>query len=237
MTLELTWNYSVHKVNDKDREEALTLELLAAVDGGDSLTQRHLAQRLGVALGLANLYVKRCVRKGLIKIKLAPANRYFYYLTRKGFAEKSRLTAKYLSHSFEFYRQAALSCVEVFQTCAANGRTRVLLCGVSELAEIASLRAREHGITLLGTYDPRHAEMRFLDLPVWQRVEDLPPCDFYVVTQLDGITEFVEALGNAVPRERILTPALLKVAPPSASLEIRAHRVTVRGHGARDAEG
>ena len=123
----------------------------------------------------------------------------------------------------------------MFQTCAAEGRTRILLCGVSELAEIASLRAREHGITLLGTYDPRHAETRFLDLPVWQRVEDLPPCDFYVVTQLDGITEFVEALGQALPRARILTPALLKVAPPSASLGIPAHRVTMRGHGAGDA--
>ena len=152
----------------------MTLELLAAVDGGDSLTQRHLAQRLGVALGLANLCVKRCVRKGLIKSKLAPPNRYFYFLTRKGFAEKGRLTAKYLSHSFEFYRQAALACGEVFQTCAANGRTRVLLCGASELAEIASLRAREHGITLLGIYDPRHAQTRFLDLPCGNGLKTFP---------------------------------------------------------------
>ena len=60
------------------------------------MTQRHLADRLGVALGLANSYLRRCARKGLIKITQAPDNRYLYYLTPQGFTEKTRLTARYL---------------------------------------------------------------------------------------------------------------------------------------------
>ena len=44
---------------------------------------------MGVALGLANSYLKRCIRKGFIKITEAPANRYLYYLTPQGFAEKA----------------------------------------------------------------------------------------------------------------------------------------------------
>ena len=91
-----------------DREQALTLELLAAIESRSDVTQRHLAARLDVALGLANSYLRRCVRKGLVKITQAPANRYLYYLTPQGFAEKSRLTAHYLSVSFDFYRHAEM---------------------------------------------------------------------------------------------------------------------------------
>ncbi|MEK7815199.1 MAG: winged helix-turn-helix transcriptional regulator, partial [Pseudomonadota bacterium] len=88
-----------------DREEQLVLELLDAVGRKNDVSQRHLALHMGVALGLANSYLKRCIRKGFIKISEAPANRYLYYLTPTGFSEKSRLTAKYLASSFHFYRQ------------------------------------------------------------------------------------------------------------------------------------
>ncbi|NIQ08836.1 MAG: winged helix-turn-helix transcriptional regulator, partial [Gammaproteobacteria bacterium] len=84
-------------MNNNDKKESLTLEILQAIEQNNDVTQRHLASHLGVALGLANSYLKRCVRKGLVKIQHVPANRYLYYLTPKGFAEKSRLTAKYLS--------------------------------------------------------------------------------------------------------------------------------------------
>ena len=87
---------------ERDREEVLTLEILDVIQKQSDVSQRHLAQHLGVALGLANSYLKRCVRKGLIKITEAPANRYLYYLTPMGFAEKSRLTARYLNYSFSF---------------------------------------------------------------------------------------------------------------------------------------
>jgi len=42
--------------------QARDLEILTAVDEGGVLTQRALAQRLGVALGLTNLYLKRLSR-------------------------------------------------------------------------------------------------------------------------------------------------------------------------------
>ena len=74
--------------NLSEKEQQLTLELLQAIDSKDDISQRHLAQEMGVALGLANSYLKRCVKKGWIKMTTAPANRYLYYLTPMGFAEK-----------------------------------------------------------------------------------------------------------------------------------------------------
>ena len=88
--------------------------MLNAVEENAVLTQRSLARGLGIALGLANAYLKRCVTKGYIKVTQAPANRYAYYLTPKGFAEKSRLTTQYLTNSFDFFRLARNQCDALF---------------------------------------------------------------------------------------------------------------------------
>ena len=106
---------------ERNREDALTLEILDVIDRQKDISQRQLASHLGVALGLANSYLKFCVRKGLIKVSQAPANRYLYCLTPSGFAEKSRLTAQYLSYSLSFYRKAGESCQRVFDQCERNG--------------------------------------------------------------------------------------------------------------------
>jgi len=122
----------------------ITLGLLTAVEANSQLTQRSAAKELGVALGLVNAYLKRCIRKGLIKVKQAPANRYAYYVTPKGFAEKSRLTVEYLSVSLAFFRSARSQCSDLFAECVARGHTRIALAGVGELAEIATLCAGGH---------------------------------------------------------------------------------------------
>ena len=74
------------------------LGLLELVERDGAQSQRKLASDLGIALGLVNAYLKRCVKKGLLKIGQAPPRRYAYYLTPHGFAEKSRLTVEYLSY-------------------------------------------------------------------------------------------------------------------------------------------
>src|SRR6185436_12381702 len=121
------------------------LGLLDAVEQDGAQSQRLLASELGIALGLVNAYLKRCIKKGLIKVRSAPARRYAYYLTPQGFAEKSRLTVDYLSYSFGFFRQAKTDCSDLLKTAAARGVGKILLVGQTDLAEIASLCAMEHG--------------------------------------------------------------------------------------------
>jgi len=196
-------------MNTKEKEDSLTLEILETIEGKSDVTQRHLAQRMGVALGLANSYLKRCVRKGLVKIQQAPANRYLYYLTPKGFAEKSRLTAEYLSSSFEFYRKASESCVQAFDLCKDNGWSRILLCGVSELAEIASLRAQDHGIVIVGTYDPDSERKQFLDRPVWSSLDEASDCDAFMLTSLNDLDGQYKDVASKVGQEKVLVPNIL----------------------------
>ncbi len=90
------------------QETEIMLEVLSAVERNSKITQRSLSRELGIALGLANAYLKRCARKGLIKVQQAPLNRYAYYLTPEGFTEKSRLTAEYLAVSSDDARSPGL---------------------------------------------------------------------------------------------------------------------------------
>src|ERR1039457_5137041 len=114
----------------------IMLGLLDAVEQDHAQSQRLLASELGIALGLVNAYLKRCVKKGLVKVRQAPARRYAYYLTPHGFAEKSRLTIEYLSYSFGFFRQAKTDCSELFRIAKARGVSNVVLFGQSALAAI-----------------------------------------------------------------------------------------------------
>jgi len=198
-------------MNTKEREDSLTLGILETIDQQDNVTQRHLADRLGVALGLANAYLKRCVRKGLVKIHQVPANRYLYYLTPKGFAEKSRLTAQYLSASFDFYRRAGDSLKQIYQECEKQHIRRILFCGVSELAEIASIRAHEHNITIVGTWDPDSAKKSFLHRPVWRALNEADQFDACLITSLDRAQEYYDQLVAAVDREKIQVPSILGI--------------------------
>src|SRR6201984_742611 len=99
----------------------IVLGLLSSVENDGEKSQRRIAAELGIALGLVNAYLKRCVKKGLVKVHDAPAHRYAYYLTPRGFAEKSRLTVEYLSDSFSFFRQAKADCTNVLNTAKASG--------------------------------------------------------------------------------------------------------------------
>lgn len=185
-----------------DPEESLTLEILDTVQRNEQLSQRHLSRQLGVALGLANSYLKRCVRKGWVKVQQAPANRYLYYLTPMGFAEKSRLTAEYLSTSLGFYREAGDSCSRLLDQCVANHWQRILLCGVSDLAEIATLRAMERNITIVGFYDPASSRQQFLGKPVWRELQETDPHEARILTEI------------AKPQQRMLEITSVGTLPP-----------------------
>ena len=58
---------SRHAENNLDNESEIVLDLLNVVHENSNLTQRSMASELGIALGMANTYLKRCVRKVILR--------------------------------------------------------------------------------------------------------------------------------------------------------------------------
>lgn len=191
---------------------AITLGVLTAVEADSSVSQRALARRLGIALGLANAYLRRCVRKGYIKVRQVPTNRYAYYITPKGFAEKSRLTVEYLSSSLSFFRIARRQCTRCLEDCLAGGHRRVALVGAGDLADIAALCAREVGITLVAVVDAEGG--RVPDLPTVASAAAAAAAEAFLVTDVRAPQATYEGLMATVGDRPIVVPPLLNVSPP-----------------------
>jgi DNA-binding MarR family transcriptional regulator len=142
------------------------LLLLTEVERDGGVTQRSLAAKLGVALGLANLYLKRLVQNGYISITSIPSHRVRYLLTPQGTAEKSRLTSLHMEYALSHYREMRARLRETLSRMAQRGVKRVVIYGTSELAEMVYLSLREVQMTLVGFVDDGRQEP-FLSYPVW----------------------------------------------------------------------
>jgi DNA-binding MarR family transcriptional regulator len=201
-------------LDTEHENDRIVLGLLSSVESDGVRSQRHIAAELGVALGLVNAYLRRCVKKGLVKVQDAPARRYAYYLTPQGFAEKSRLTVQYLSDSFSFFRKAKADCTRVFEEAAARGFKRLVLAGKSDLAEIAILCAVEVGATVVAVVDVGSEGVRFVGAEVVDSYADVTGgFDAVIVTDVASAQASYELAVAAVGRDRVLVPTLLGLRP------------------------
>ena len=97
--------------------------------------------------------MKNLVSKGYVTIKTIPAKRYSYYLTPKGFTEKTRLTYQLLQDYTNIYREARRDFQTLFHDLYMSGARKVVFAGVDEVAEIAYLSLQEVDIELAGAFD------------------------------------------------------------------------------------
>ena len=172
------------------------LQLLNEVEQDSHVTQRSLATKLGVALGLTNLYLKRLARKGYIKITTIPSNRITYLLTPRGMAEKSRLTYAYMQYSLSYYRDMRRRLKQVLAELSQAGAKRI----------VAYLTLREMDLTLVGFVDGGQGQT-FLSYPLWP-VEALSNWNYDSVLIADLTdTKKIHArlLRAGVPKDKIVS--------------------------------
>jgi len=202
-----------------ERHTQRDLEILTAIGEGRPLTQRDMAQRLGVALGLTNLYLKRLVRKGLIKIiefprKPGTSQRLRYVLTPTGLAEKTRLSYAYMVHSLDLYRRARQTLRESLSRLLDLGLKRIALYGTGEAAELAYLTLREIGLEPVGVFG-RVAGSQFLGFTVRAAAElAREDTDGVILASFDPPEQAVAELARiGLPPNKLLT--LLPLIPPT----------------------
>lgn len=207
-------------LESEHENERIVLGLLSSVEHDGERSQRRIAAELGIALGLVNAYLKRCIKKGLVKVHDAPARRYAYYLTPQGFAEKSRLTVQYLSDSFSFFRMAKSDCSRALALAKARGLVRLVLAGKSDLAEIAVLCAVDAGVTVVALVDPRSDGLRFVGVDVRKSFEEVEmQFDGVMVTDVAHAKLSFDAAIAAVGVGHVIAPALLGLRSPEGDKE------------------
>jgi DNA-binding MarR family transcriptional regulator len=186
-------------------DERRVLQVLDAVSENERITQRSLASQLGIAVGLANLCVKRLARKGYIKCVNVPSNRMLYLITPKGIAEKTRLTYEFVHYSLHLYRRVRLHLASVLRPLLEGRPRRIAIYGRDEAAGLAYLSLKEFGLEPVAIFDGRGGGT-FIGMTV-QSIEAHADVayDFLIVATLDRTNTIVEGLlGRGVPRSKLL---------------------------------
>ncbi len=193
---------NVHNLNDKkpDNQDGYkSLMLLDEISRGESLSQRDLSKRLNLALGLVNSYIKNLISKGFVTIKNIPSKRYAYFLTAKGFTEKSRLTYHLLQNYNRVFREARRDFRQLFIKLQDSGVKRVVFAGADEVAEIAYLSLQECNLNFLGVLDDEGKGRKFFKTVVmpFGNVNEVD-FDYIIITthmRRDSVYQKLLALG------------------------------------------
>ena len=93
---------------NKSIDPDIHFRVLHVLEENSSITQRELAQKLGISLGSVNFCLKALIDIGHIKVKNFQKNPdksvYLYLLTPQGLKQKALLTAGFLKRKLEEYR-------------------------------------------------------------------------------------------------------------------------------------
>ena len=187
-------------------EARRNLQALEAIELDGRITQRSLANKLGIALGLTNIYLKRLVRKGYVKCVGLQPNRLSYLLTPKGISEKTRLTYEFMEYSLFLYRQVRDQLRTRLEAYVREDRRRVALYGAGEVAELAYLSIAESGLELVAVFNG-DTERPFLGHPV-RDIESHATVafDIMIVATLDPSEDVVGRLVQlGIDPERLVT--------------------------------
>ncbi|MGG4605768.1 MarR family EPS-associated transcriptional regulator [Paenalcaligenes sp. Me131] len=88
-------------------QEESHLKVLRLLEKNPTLSQRELADALGISVGKTNYCIKALVDKGLVKINNFRNNKnklvYAYLLTPIGISERTELTIKFLKRKMNEY--------------------------------------------------------------------------------------------------------------------------------------
>ena len=163
------------QIDAVEDDPARELMLLSEVQDSPETSQRHLAQQLGVSLGLTNLLLRNLSRKGYVRITQAGWRRWLYALTPAGFSRKVQLVVAYIGRFMDQYRMIRRSLREELDTLSLHAESRVAIYGTSEFAELVYLGLREFSIEEVKIFDTGVQNgRRFLGMPV-QDVATLRP--------------------------------------------------------------
>ena len=141
------------------------LRLMEEMESTPEVSQRHLANQLGIALGVANLLLRNLAKKGYIQATRLRWKRWVYVITPAGFTRKVQLTLAYVNRFMDHYQRVRAMLRQELRTLTLNVESRIAIYGTTELTELVYLALRDMGVTEIDVFD-RESRRVFLGTPV-----------------------------------------------------------------------
>ncbi len=106
-------------------QDETAYKLLKLIEAEPHLSQREIAQKMGVSLGKTNYCLKALIDKGFIKLQNFYKNKkkraYIYFLTPQGIEEKAEVTYRFLQRKIKEYENIKVE-IESLKNEAASAK-------------------------------------------------------------------------------------------------------------------
>ena len=140
------------------------LDTLLELKDDPSLSQRSLAHRLNISLGLTNAILQNLIHRGLIKAKKMTGRKILYLITPQGMARATNLIYDRFRETQNYYQYTKELLTSYLTELYNQGKRKVIINGTNQLAEITYLSLLDSPLKLhsILTDDPSSPKKKFL---------------------------------------------------------------------------
>jgi DNA-binding MarR family transcriptional regulator len=151
-------------------------------------SQRQVARKAGLSLGMVNLVLRRLAKTGYIKVSALNGQTMRYVLTPKGSAELAKRSYEYFLHVISSFGELRDGIAALVRDRYEHGERHFLIYGRSDVADIADLACRTSALD--GVTVSRQADGKVRAAPGTEILDcriDVAPADrigIHVLTHL-----------------------------------------------------
>jgi len=140
------------------------LDTLLEIKDNPSLSQRSLAHKLNISLGLTNAILQNLIQRGWIKAKKMTGRKILYLITPQGIARATNLVYDRFRETQKYYQYTKELLTSYLIDLYTKGKRKAAIYGTSQLAEIAYLSLLDSPLQLhsIITDDPSSSKKKFL---------------------------------------------------------------------------
>ncbi len=140
------------------------LDTLLELKDDPSLSQRSLAHKLNISLGLTNSILQNLIHRGLIKAQKMTGRKILYLITPKGMVQATNFIYDRVRETQHYYQYAKDLLTTYFTNLYDKGARKAVIYGTSQLAEITYLSLLDSPLKLhsILTDDPASSKKKFL---------------------------------------------------------------------------
>ncbi len=140
------------------------LDTLLELKENPSLSQRSLAHKLNISLGLTNSILQNLIHRGLIKAKKMTGRKILYLITPKGMVQATNFIYDRVRETQHYYQYTKDLLTIHFTNLYDKGVRKAVIFGTGQLAEITYLSLLDSPLKLYSilTDDPVSPKKKFL---------------------------------------------------------------------------
>jgi len=143
------------------------LNTLLELKENPSITQRSLAHRLNISLGLTNAILQNLIHRGWIKAKRLTGRKILYLITPQGMARATNLIYDRFRETQNYYQYTKELLTSYLTDLYHQGKRKAIIYGTTQLAEITYLSLLDSPLKLHSIITDDPSKKKFLGRQVF----------------------------------------------------------------------